>query len=206
MVRWRILVSGLVLSLAACGGPPESRVALSEPGGAAYDQRLAGIWYHVEKTEAFFLHITPRNERLDVVAVAFGYEKGNPARWLRATAHASKIDGRTYYNVKRAVGVGDDYGTAEEEPGFIILQAEISADDALNLCFTHERTLEDLINGGLSGREVKGDYKGEEVPYLLLDLSRSELISLLRETTPEKLFRCDRYFFRRLAPSPDKPD
>ena len=83
----------------------------------------------------------------------------------------------------------------------------ISADDALTLCFMREGTLTDLIDDGrLSGRKVKGDYKGKEVPYLLLDLSRSELVSLLRETTPEKLFRCDDISFRRLAPSPDKPD
>ncbi len=66
-----------------------------------------------------------------------------------------------------------------------------------------EDIVRNLIKEG-RGRKVAGDYKGEEVPYRVLDISRPELVALIRKVTPEKLFRCKVGPFRRLAPTVDK--
>ncbi|MCH8197490.1 MAG: hypothetical protein IH904_05355 [Proteobacteria bacterium] len=125
------------LTLSACSGPPESRVALSEPGETAYDERLVGIWYSISRTLAIYLHISRRKETayLDVVGFAAVYKKADPVRWLRARAHASEIDGETYYNVKRVAGAGFDYTAPGESPGFIIARADVSEQDTLSLRF-----------------------------------------------------------------------
>lgn len=207
MLRSCLWFLALALSLAACSGPPESRVTLSEPGAAAYDERLVGNWYSAEKGGGWYLHIAPRKEAatLEVIGIGFGYKDDDPVRWIKAIAHASELDGRTYYNVKRIAGTGDDYTAEGERPGFIILRTEFSEDGTLTLCFMDERIIRNLIKEGRAkGRAVKGDDKGEEVPYRVLDISRPELIALIRKVTPEKLFRCDVGPFRRLAPTVDK--
>ncbi len=92
-----------------------------------------------------------------------------------------------------------------EPPNFIILRKKISKDGTLTLCFMGESIVRNLIKEGRAkGRAVKGDYKGEKVPYRVLDISRPELISMIREVTPEKLFRWDVGPFRRLSPTVDK--
>ncbi len=195
----------LALSLAACSGLPESRVALSEPGEAAYDERLPGNWYFANDRGAVYLHIAPRKEAatLEVIGIRVGYKDDDPVRWIRAIAHASAIDGKTYYNVRRVAGAGFDYTAEGERPGFIILRTEFSEDGTLTLWFMDEDIVRNLIKEG-RGRKVAGDYKGEKVPYRVLDMSRPELIALIRKVTPEKLFRCDVGPFRRLAPTVDK--
>ncbi len=84
-LRSRLCFLGLVLSLAACGGPPESRVALSEPGEAAYDARLVGNWYFANDRGALYLHIAPRKEAasLEVIGIGVGYKHGDPVRWTQ---------------------------------------------------------------------------------------------------------------------------
>ncbi len=203
--RSRLCFLGLVLSLAACSGPLESRIALSEPGAAAYDERLVGNWYSAEKGGGWYLHIAPRKETasLEVIGIGVGFKEGDPVRWNRTIAHASAIDGKTYYNVRRVAGAGFDYTAEGERPGFIILRTEFSEDGTLTLWFMDEDIVRNLIKEG-RGRKVAGDYKGEEVPYRVLDMSRPELVALIRKVTPEKLFRCDVGPFRRLAPTVDK--
>ena len=201
------------LTLSACSWPPESRVALSEPGVTAYDQRLVGIWYWTDgKKTAFYLHIRPRKETtyLDVVGIGAVSKEGE-VLWLRVTAHASKIDGRTYYNVQRFAGAGFDYTAPGESPGFIIVQADITDENALILRFMGwGGVFEGLIKEGrVKGREVEGKYRNEKLPYLMLDLSRLELIALIREVTPAKLFQGGIGFkegmrFRRLRPDTKK--
>ena len=208
------------LTLSACGGPPESRVALSEPGETPYDERLVGIWYAIDKnTDTFYLHISPRKETayLDVVGIFAGFGESDPVRWIRATAHASKIDGRTYYNVQRVAGAGVDYTAPGEGPGFIVVRADVTGQDAFSLSFMSwpgdgnlisDYPLRDSIKKGrVRGREVEGKYKDEKVPYLMLDLSRPELVELIREVTPERLF--EEFLkkgmrFRRLKPEAEK--
>ncbi len=201
------LLAGLALS--ACGGPPESPVALSEPGETAYDERLVGIWYAIKGKEAVYLHISPRKETayLDVVGILAVFRERDPVRWIRATAYASKIDGRTYYNVQRVAGAGVDYTAPGESPGFIIVRADVTEEDTLSLRFMgglSDSSLRDsLKKGRVRGREVEGKYKDEKVPYLMLDLSRPELVELIREVTPERLFK-EVMRFRRLKPEAEK--
>ena len=194
------LLAGLALS--ACGGPPESPVALSEPGETAYDERLVGIWYATDGQEAIYLHISPRKETayLDVVGMAV-FKKGDPVRWLRARAHASEIDGQTYYNVQRFAGAGFDYTAPGESPGFIIVRADVSQEDTLILRFVGWP--DSVKKGRVRGRKVEGKYKDEKVPYRMLDLSRPELIALIREVTPAKLVE-QPIRFRRLRPEAEK--
>ncbi|MEE8275053.1 MAG: hypothetical protein V3R88_10335 [Alphaproteobacteria bacterium] len=201
LVAFAALLVGLALS--ACFGPPESVVALSEPGETAYDARLLGDWHYMEgDTEGFRLHIAPGEEDgvLDIVGVMLDWNTSDPVRWLRATAHASEIDGRTYYNVKRLAGVGDDY-SADEPPGFAIMRTEIGDDGSLSLRFMDLDFMAKLVDKGrLKGRIIEGHSKGDDPTYLMLDVSRQELIALIREFPSEKLFG-DPGRFRRIAPA-----
>ncbi len=191
------------LSLSACFGPPESTVALSEPGETAYDARLLGDWYYIERdNEGLRLHIAPGEEDgvLDIVGVMLDWNTSDPVRWLRATAHASEIDGRTYYNVKRVAGVGDDY-SADEPPGFVIMRTEIGDDGSLSLRFMDLDFMAKLVDKGrLKGRTIEGHSKGDDPTYLMLDVSRRDLVALIREFPPEKLFD-DPGRFQRLEPA-----
>lgn len=201
LVVFAALLVGLALS--ACFGPPESTVALSEPGETAYDARLLGDWYYMEgDNEGLRLHIAPGEEDgvLDIVGVMLDWNTSDPVRWLRATAHASEIDGRTYYNVKRRAGVGDDY-SADEPPGFIILRAEPGDDGSLSLRFMDSALLDGLIDEGrVKGRTAAGRYEDTDVEYVKLDVSRRDLVALIREFPPEKLFD-DPGRFQRLEPA-----
>jgi len=198
------LVCLAALALGACGGPVESRVALSEPGSAAYDSGILGEWYATENDFTWHLSIEARQDSavLDIVGTGLGYSDGRPVRWLQLTGHASEIDGRLYYNVQRTVGVGDDYGASDTPPGFIITRANLVDDERLEICFLDESRLNALVeNGALEGHEVEGDYDGEEVPYLLIEASRERLVALIRETPPGDLFDCAPDPLRRLPPT-----
>ncbi len=199
-----VCLAVFALALGACGGPVESRVALSEPGAAAFDPRILGDWYATEKDFTWHLSIEAREDSavLDVVGAGLGYTDGKPVRWLRMTGHASEIDGRLYYNVQRTVGAGDDYGAADTPPGYIVARANLVDDEQLEICFLDESRLNALIeDGALEGREVVGDYGGEEVPYLLIEAPRERLIALIREAPPGDLFDCTPDPLRRLSPT-----
>ena len=200
------------LALAACSGPSESRVALSEPGETAYDQRLAGIWYATDGEGAWYLHISPRKKTalLDVVGISAVFKEGDPVRWLRATAHASEIDGVTYYNVKRVAGAGFDYTAPGEGPGFIVVRVDVTGQDALSLSFMRwpapGDSLKDSVKKGrVRGREVKGRHGDEEIPYHVLDLSRPERVAIIREATPAEIFE-KVVRFHRLKPEKEKAE
>jgi len=193
------------LALGACGGPVESRVALSEPGSAAFDRRILGRWYATDNEFTWHLDIEAREDGavLDIVGAGLGYSKGQSVRWLTLTAHASVVDGGLYYNVRRTAGAGDDYGAPGTPPGYIVMRANLVDDEQLEICFLDESWLNALIeNGALEGREVEGDYDGEEVPYLLIEAPRDRLVALIRETPPGDLFDCVPDPLRRL-PSTD---
>ena len=202
----RVCFAAFALAVTACGGPVESRVALSEPGAAAYDPRILGEWYVTENEFTWHLSIGAREDSavLDVVGAGLGYPDGRPVRWLTLTAHASEIDGRLYYNVIRVAGAGDDYGAPETPPGYIVTRANLIDDEQLEVCFLDESRLNALVEGGaLAGRDVEGDYGGEEVPYLLIETSRERLVALIRETPPDELFDCAPDPLRRLPPTDD---
>ena len=157
----RVCLAAFALALAACGGPPESRVALSEPGSAAYDSRILGDWYATEDDFTWHLSIAAREDSavLDIVGAGFGYTDGKPVRWLRLTGHASEIDGRLYYNVRRAAGAGDDYGAPDTPPGYIVARANPVDDERLEICIFDRSGFNALVeNDALEGRTLEGDY------------------------------------------------
>ena len=208
LAGWRSLIrlglASLALALGACGGPVESRVALSEPGSAAFDPRILGDWYATENDFTWHLGIEARADSavLDIVGTGLGYSDGRPVRWLTLAAHATVIDGGLYYNVQRTAGIGDDYGRSDTPPGFIIARASLVDDERLEICFLDESRLNALIeNGALEGREIEGVYGVEDVPYLLIDAPRERLVALIRETSPGDLFDCAPDPLRRLPPT-----
>ena len=178
------------LALPACEAPPESPVALSEPGETAYDERLVGIWYATAGEMVLYLHIAPHKETVSLNVVGIGVFP--MVEWHLAAAYASEIDGQTYYNVKRFAGFGEDYTAPGESPGFIIVRADVTEEDTLILRFMDPRVLDRLVKKGRArGRVVEIKHKSIHLAkeYLILDLSRPELIALIREVTPEKLFK-----------------
>ncbi len=213
MKRLSIALLLVGMTLAACGAPPESRVALSEPGTAAVDPRLAGRWYAADERTAYYLDITARDDEglLDVVATSVGYKDHDPVRWLRATAFATDVDGVTYYNLKRVSGAGFDYTAEGEAPGYIFVTAELRADDDLYLCFFggfFSEKLDKLARDGrIEAREVKGKSMGEKVAYLILAQPRAALVELIRGVPRDALFGCSDYsHFFRLQSSTKRTD
>jgi hypothetical protein len=111
------LVATLILT--ACNAPAEFSSPISEPGLASYDERLVGHWYLVAGDEdpgAMTMSAMP--VAMGVLDVAFAsagitwsvrHPEGSggqenrlkfefeAARW---TAHASVIDGETYFNAR----------------------------------------------------------------------------------------------------------
>ncbi len=200
----RVCLAVIALALAACVGPVESRVALSEPGSAAFDPRILGEWYATEDDLIWHLGIKAREDSavLDIVGAGLGYPDGRTVRWLRLTGHASEIDGQLYYNIQRTAGAGDDYGAPDTPPGFIVARANLVDDERLEICFLDRSGFNTRIeDGALEGREVVGDYGGEEVPYLLIEAPRERLIALIREAPPDDLFHCESDSLRRLPPT-----
>lgn len=202
-----LLVVVFLAGNGSCQGPPESVLPLSEPE-AAYDARLPGFWHlaeaHLPDHEADVLHIRPWKDSpsLDVLGVGVGYRgEARAPRWIRATAHATRIYGETYYNVRRVPNLGDDY-TLDTQPGYIIVRAEVAADDTLTLRFMdlgHGGFVEELCRKRqLSCRQVYAGEAGKAVYYLLLDVSRTALAALVRDVTPEKLFPVEVGPFRRV--------
>lgn len=215
MVRPAFLAClALGLALSACVAPPESRVGLSEPGETAYDPRLVGLWALAVagpegRGQGYLLDIAAGDDVLDITGIGVGYGGGEPVRWFGARAHASEIDGRTYYNVQRVAGAGADWTGPGEEPGFIIVRLRLAEDGGLFISVLDPQILAGLtaealvgvIEEGRSwGREVEGSYRGDDVGYLFLDLSRPELVALIRKVTPEKLFTGEVGPFLRLGP------
>jgi len=184
-----LILSALILG--ACGGPPESRVALSDPEAAADPSALVGNWYQPVDDGAFYLRITQREESrvLDAIAISVGWEEGNLVRWLRASVHLTEIDGLTYANIRRHPGEGDDYSAPGQQPGYIIARVDLSPEGDLLTAWMSVSSIESLREEGLAqGREVAGLYDGEEVPSLLLEMDRDALVALIRSMPEDQLF------------------
>lgn len=182
--------------------PAESVTALSEPCQAAYDQRLIGAW-HLAESDGFLLQIFPGRDPCGLDVIGFWFVEPT-VRWLRATAYASAIGGRVYYNVQRVSGAGLDFTAADAKPGFIIARAIIAEDGELLLYLLGldtERGFLDFADpdkghyvfdklieiGRLRGRQVAA--QGLDSPYYILDATPNELASLFRDTPEELLFQ-----------------
>lgn len=192
----------LGLALSACKSVPEVSATLSEPDPALFDKRLAGMWYAVGPAGYIngfaYLLIIPRKDgaSFDVTGVMVSRKGAKSVQWLRATAYASLVDGETYYNVKRVAWVGNDY-TPEETTSFLILKPKIAADSSL--MFLHAMESEAL--GKIAEeRGIKKRKLPPEAPYIILDVSRDDLIRLIRETAHERLFSVITGPFYRVGP------
>lgn len=187
--------------LAACTGPAEFRLPISEPGAAAYDEALVGSWYAFSKEHdgVVMLRIAADAEgRLVAAAGLIELKPGTDGRaafqWLNREAYPSEIDGVTYFNTRPiapgAAGFRQKSRQAPEiesvlggaERGYWIMRAEIDADDRLTLEVLSEKVPNRL---DLPGREMSC---GEDCTYEILDLSSAELIALIRSNPPEDLF------------------
>ena len=137
---------------------------------------------------------------LDAIAYAVGWEDGNAVRWLRASVHLTEIDGRTYANIRRHLGKGDDYTAPGERPGAIIARVDLSPEGALIVTWMNANAIQELIEEGRAqGRMAEGIHGGEEVEYLLLDMERAALVELIRSVPEDRLFGEPGIFLRLLG-------
>ena len=202
-MRCRYFVSLVpFLLLSACIGMPQSQSALSAPGEADYDPRLIGSWVgvlrgHDTKGVLALFEIAPRKDGLVSVAALWSQAGAAPERqvdwvqWVGAIGHASNLDGRTYYNLRLVSGnleILPDAASAESDapPSYVILQAEIDPGDRLFLRFMAPKAVDRWIKeGSVRGHTVSC---GEYCEYSKLQLSRSELIALVRKADPDELW------------------
>lgn len=214
--------------LAACTYPAEVSSPISEPGLASYDERLVGTWYIIGGDEkevgaATLTAVPGRDGSIDVAGVWVGSEmgfypnEGNEDRkagaefaWMRWAAHASVIDGETYFNARivdsaffaKKTGeppeIGeDDHFVPHPERGYWIMRAEIGEDDLLTLHVLWDDNL------GLASREVAC---GEECSFKVHDLSSDELAAALRAAEPGELFTEQFRFARSEGLYPPQPE
>ena len=127
------------------------------------------------------------------------YDNLIPHYWeqaaFRAQAFASIIDGRSYLNIKRLKGMGQDYSPDGEAPGFIIAQIEMHDNEEMGLYF--------LNPGGYMDGDGSVDFAEEGVKtrrsgklgsdlnfwmdYLLrLDVTRQELQAFVTKTADDR--------------------
>ena len=200
----------LALGLAACESPPKSTSPLSPPAGITGDQRLTGAWYGTGSDGRGMVYVlVTANEGATAFEVLGLIAEESPgegaAAWVAGEAYASRLDGQTYYNLR--ITQNADYGPNVSEPGYIVMRTRLAADDTLTLEFMSPRLLKRLIDENrLPGRLIDGAYDGQKAEFLLLEISSATLATLIRNTTPEKLFTLTYGPLYRLPKSPEKPE
>jgi hypothetical protein len=202
-----------VVVLAGCDSPANVSSSISEPGLASYDERLVGTWYMIGRfvpderlRAAGTLTVSPGKDGIiDVAGVLALSEMGSYSNeenedrkvsagfaWIRWAAHASVIDGETYFNARnvdttffeKKTGeppevIEDDPLDSHPERGYWIIRAEISEDDLLTLHILWERDLD------IASRKVTC---GEKCSFKVYDLSSEELVAVIRAAEPGELF------------------
>ena len=181
------------LSLAACDGPAFFQAPISEPGQVRHDQRLIGSWHSFGDDGVALLEISPPEDagwdRLRAVLSFINTDPG--AGWYFAEAYASEIDGALYYNTRLTAAaetkISPQSGqlatrVAGEFEGFVIIQAEIDADDRLSLRVISVKQPKAM---GLKSRQTTC---GEDCDETLYELSSGELAELIRTTPRDELF------------------
>ena len=203
------LVVGAVV-LATCSVPGNVSSPISEPGLASYDERLVGTWYAIEgdvdDASIVTITVTPGKDGfLDVAGVWFFSKMGSYPNdgngdrnagvefaWMRWAAHASVIDGETYFNAqivdstllekktgKLPEADTHNYFAPHPNRGYWIIRAEIGEDDLLTLHILWEGDLDHAT------REVAC---GEKCKLEVHDLSSEELVAAIRTAEPGELF------------------
>lgn len=96
---------------------------------------------------------------------------------LEATAYPTRLDGATFYNVRRRAKVGYDYSAPGEQPHYILAELDVSPRDALELRLVW------LVDGNVGGKAVRqrkvkspGDFE-----YPIVEASTEHLIAMVRE-------------------------
>lgn len=215
-------------AVSACVQPSYFRHPISPPGEAGYDERLIGSWLSRTDQDAILqLVIMPleaegESDTLAIIATISNAVTGADghaflARYPRI-AHASIVDGETYYNV-RATGMGsafaklDDSGrhapTSDEVDWLVtpphadreywIVKAEITDDGSLWLHFVeiyymlneaeeHFRNLERHFGSHLQGASFWSESCGEHCVYARADLRQGTLARIIREFPVELVF------------------
>jgi hypothetical protein len=187
----RFLPAGLLLiGLAACSLPSESRVALTEPKQSGYPPGLLGHWHlsSLEGDGSFHLFIAPGGEASTLTVDLLQHRKNERITLNRFTAFASRLDGLLYFNVRRLAYVADDY-SKEVLPGYIIVRADLlEGNEVLKLKFMMNDAVADYFAAeGLHGylRKIETTL---DSPYLLMDVTREELILMIEDMPEDLLF------------------
>lgn len=230
-MHMRYLVFLLVLAAAAglsgCGYAPQTISSLPHASGAPDDERLIGFWQmnvradfgeHGAVHSAFYIQVwRPEEGNLSVLGIWASADTSNDPEWVKAHAHASSVDGQSYYNLRLVSGntvyyctlidcrdevLLADFQTGEfkaevdtereertdkPESRFVILRAEISDQDQLFLYFMNPYVVRDLASKGHVRGRSFGGCDGF-CGYDVLDLSQDELVNLLRTVGAAKLF------------------
>lgn len=194
---------------------------LPEPGHGAFGQRVAGIWFSRSKESASYLHLTPRRDtaKLDMLLVLVGKIDELADRFM-AAAESFQLDNKVYLKIQQILLIGGNYAAmyqglkdsdAEkfalgpsvlEIPGYMVLQVELPREDTLHLRFMNPDVLEELAE-----KEQIKPLLNEGDSFGLLQLSQEELVDLIRQVSPEKLFvdgQAETFFnhFTRISAEP----
>lgn len=184
-----LFLSGWVLS--ACDMPPEVSVPISEPGQVEFDSKLLGQWYASDANGDSITIVSAIESSNGMIIGDFfiledsGVE--NKVARIRAQVHASEIDGELYYNIQR---IGDNFAedgsTRGESSSYIITKLEVGDDGVLSIKTLGGNYLEELIESD----QVKGHTEEDNLygDYLVLDVTREELIDLIQSHPTESLF------------------
>ena len=182
----------LSLVLYTCEGPPESSVALSNPGATPYESWLIGSW-HAPVPEGTDPQSGGGTETLDISAgedpftlvIAFPWKEEQ----IRTTAFASKVGGEIYYNIRRDTYTGKNWTSGEEPTTYLIYKVDLFSDRSISLRYLNNRIITQLQEKGeVSGHEIRyGGWGGGSSQ--ILDISRSQLVRLILKIGPGRLFQ-----------------
>jgi hypothetical protein len=207
-----LLLLGLGVSASTCNLPAEISDANWDPKSAAIAQQLDGVWYaspidgpYVKKPKIAYLRVISRNDTslVNVIAWWSEYEQTYSMQlWLRGLAYPSQIDNDTYINFKRTAWVGSDY-TAENVDSFLMLELRTVGRSAFFLHSLSSAVLQQLSAQGRIRVHAAVTGEGQAI-YLVADVSRPELISLIHEIGPHKLFSEVTGPFYRLGHDPQE--
>jgi len=171
--------------------PIEVQVSLSEPGQAEFDKELLGYWYAMDENGDTIMIVSAREQndgqiRGDYLMLENNGVYGGAAR-IRGQIFASEIDGQRYYNIQRLEdNLSEEEGRTGESDSYIIAKLKADDDGVLSIKALGGDHLEEMVESGqLKYREVKGDPYGD---YVVLELTRNELIELVRKHPGDKLF------------------
>ena len=201
----RILATALTALIAsACAEPAEFSTPISAPGAATHDERLIGTWYaaNVEGDDSSVALLAIKAAEAGGLETAFGFMSVAPgamghagALWMHRTAHASVIDGTTYYNslmIDGGMVSKEVAGDLEINPeamfvqrsdrGYWIFRAEFNEAGTLMLYGISDEIPKKL---GLPSHTVDC---GEDCDITVFDLPSEALAQLIRTEDREKLF------------------